>query len=221
MEKLTREKEVVGIYISGHPLDDFQLELKNLCRGTLMHLNRGLSNLANQELLIAGIVVCSEHRMTKNGNPFGTLEVEDKTDNYKFFLWSEDYLKLKHFLVDGSLLMIRGKVQKRKWSKDEKDLEFKIHDIELLSEAREKMAKVFNLRMACSRVDDQLVTDLSNIISEHPGECQVKLKLVDDIDNIIVEMPSTKRGVKVSNEMLKKIDDLSGVEYYLNDRMSR
>ena len=221
MEKLTREKEVVGIYISGHPLDDFQLELKNLCRGTLMHLNRGLSNLANQELLIAGIVVCSEHRMTKNGNPFGTLEVEDKTDNYKFFLWSEDYLKLKHFLVDGSLLMIRGKVQKRKWSKDEKDLEFKIHDIELLSEAREKMAKVFNLRMACSRVDDQLVTDLSNIISEHPGECQVKLKLVDDIDNIIVEMPSRKRGVKVSNEMLKKIDDLSGVEYYLNDRMSR
>ena len=221
MEKLTREKEVVGIYISGHPLDDFQLELKNLCRGTLMHLNHDLTKLANQELLIAGIVIATEHRMTKTGKPFGTMEVEDKTDNYKFFLWSEDYLKLKHFLVDCSLLMIRGKVQKRKWSKDDKELEFKIHGLELLAEAREKMTKVLNLRMVCDGINDEFVKKLHEILSEYPGECQLKVKLVDTVDNIVVEMPVRKGGVKVSNELLQKIDSLGGVDYYLNDRMTR
>jgi len=221
MEKLSREKEVIGIYISGHPLDDFELELTNLCRGTLMHLNSDLQKIANQEMLIAGIVVGSEHRMTKKGKPFGTLEMEDKTDSYKFFLWGEDYLKLKHFLVDGSLLMIKGKVQKRNWAKDEKDLEFKINGLELLSEARQKMTKTFNVRLDSNEVSTDFVEKFHQIIEEHPGSCALRLILVDNLDKIQVKVPSRKGGIEISNEFLKKMNELGDLHYFLNDRMTR
>jgi DNA polymerase-3 subunit alpha len=221
MEKLSREKEVVGIYISGHPLDDFELEVKNFCQGTVAHLNGDIKKLFGREMLIAGIVMEAEHRMTKNGNPFGTMEVEDKTDSFKFFLFGEDYLRLKHFLVDGSFLMIRGKVQKRKWSKDENDLEFKIGSLELLADARNKMAKSFHLQIPVNELNNQLVEQVYSLITDHPGSCELKVKLVDTVDNIVVEMPSRKGGVEVSNELLDRIKELDHVEYYLNDRIAK
>lgn len=218
MEKLSREKEVVGIYISGHPLDDFELEIKYFCQGTLAHLNGDISRYKGRDMLIAGVIMAAEHRMTKNGKPFGTMEVEDKTDSFKFFLFGEDYLRLKHFLVDGNFLLIRGQVGKRKWSKDENELEFRISTLELLADAREKMTKSFHLEMPVQDVNDDLVREVHDILNEHPGKCELKVKLVDPIDNIVVEMPSRKGGVEVTNELLDKIEELEHVDYYLNDR---
>ena len=136
-------------------------------------------------------------------------------------MFGEDYLRLKHFLVDGNFLMIRGKVQKRKWSKDENDLEFKINTLELLADAREKMTKSFHLQIPVNEVNNELVEEVFALINDHPGKCELKIKLVDTVDNITVEMPSRKSGVEVSNELLERIKEIDHVEYYLNDRMTK
>ncbi len=218
MEKLSREKEVVGIYISGHPLDDFALEIKYFCQGTLAHLNGDITRLKGRDMLIAGVVMAAEHRMTKNGKPFGTMEVEDKTDSFKFFLFGEDYLRLKHFLVDGNFLLIRGQVTKKKWSKDENELEFRISTLELLADAREKMTKSFHLELPVHEVSDDLINNVNAILTEHPGKCELKVRLVDTVDNIEVEMPARRGGVEVSNELLERFEEMEYVEYYLNGR---
>src|SRR5690606_21112002 len=137
MVQLNKEKEVVGIYISAHPLDDFKTEIEHFSRGD-MRLMKNLESIAHADLSLAGMVTSVEHRMTKNNKPFGSFEFEDYFDVHKFFLFSEDYLKMKHFLVTGSFLFLRGKVQPRQWSATG-ELEFKIFSIELLSDLREKM----------------------------------------------------------------------------------
>ncbi len=213
MEKLSREKEVVGIYISGHPLDDFKLEIKSFGKGTLKLLNDDLANIKNQELKLAGIISIAEHRMTKNGKPFGTLEVEDYEAGFKFFLFGEDYLKLKHFLVDGSFVFIHGKAVTRKWSKDPNDLEFKISSIELLSEIREKLGKKIRLKVDANHVNDEFVEQLGLALEEHQGSCSVVVSIYDPLSKVKVDMPSRASGVTLENELLQKLDDIKELEY--------
>ena len=117
--------------------------------------------------------------------------------------------------------MIKGKVQKRNWAKDEKDLEFKINGLELLSEARQKMTKTFNVRLDSNEVSTDFVEKFHQIIEEHPGSCALRLILVDNLDKIQVKVPSRKGGIEISNEFLKKMNELGDLHYFLNDRMTR
>ena len=144
LEKLNQEKEVVGIFISGHPLDDFKLEIESFGKGNLSHL-KDLQKIKGHELAIAAICTGVQDRMTKKGKPFGVLTVEDYYSSNDFFVFGEDYIKLKPYFVHGQYLFIKGKAMPRKWSNDENELEFKISNIELLSELRE--TKVTYLKM--------------------------------------------------------------------------
>ena len=128
MYKLKREKEVVGIFISGHPLDDFRIEVDAFCNGNISMLN-ALEENQGKDILIAAIVGDAEHRITKNGDPFGTLILEDYTDSAKLFLWRENYLKFKHFLVPGTFVAIKGRIEK---PPRRAELEFNISSIEML-----------------------------------------------------------------------------------------
>jgi DNA polymerase-3 subunit alpha len=108
--KLNREKEVVGIFISGHPLDEFKVEIESFCKGTVAALNDVKSYL-NQNLTIAAVVSASEHRFTKKGDPFSTLTLEDYTDSSRLFLFSENHLRFKHFAEPGTFVVITGRVE--------------------------------------------------------------------------------------------------------------
>ena len=96
MKMLSKEKEVVGIYISGHPLDDYKFEIDNFCNGELSQL-RSLDNLKGKEVAFAGVVSQCEHKVAKNGKPYGVLYLEDYHDNNRFFIFSDDYIKFKSF----------------------------------------------------------------------------------------------------------------------------
>ena len=215
LQELGKEKEVVGIYISGHPLDDFKLEIDSFCTGTVSMLSK-LEQFVNKELQIPGIVTEVEHRFTKKGKPFGTLEFEDYTDSFKLFLFSEDYLKLKHFMVQGAFLFIKGKVQKKVfYGTVSEDLEYKISGIELLPEIREKKTKVINFKLYSQDITPKLMTDLQTIFAENEGRTQVKFFLYDSVNKIFVNMPSRTLKVDISNEMLAKIDALGNIKYEL------
>ena len=135
LHMLNKEKEVVGFYISGHPLDDYKLEMENFCNHHIGQL-KVLEGLKGKDIRIAGMVSQVEHRFTKTGKPFGTITLEDYQDSITFFLFGEDYPKYKAYMTEGWFLYAQCRVQERKWKEGE--LEMKLANVELLSEIKER-----------------------------------------------------------------------------------
>jgi DNA polymerase-3 subunit alpha len=215
LERLSREKEVVGMYISNHPLNDYKLEIDSFCKTNLDQL-KDLDKLMGIELSFAGIITLAEHRTTKTGKPFGSIDIEDYYSNMKFFLFGEDYLKLKHMLVTGLFVLVRGRVQQRQWSKDPSEIEFKISAIEMLSEVRAKLAKSLTISLDLNQLDNQLLNDLTEVISQSQGGCKLNFVVHDRNSNMAVEMPSKDKGVELSDEFIESLNKLPQIKYRLN-----
>lgn len=209
IEKLRIEKEVVGLYISGHPLDQFKLEIDKFCNAKVSDLNDDLKELQSKgNIRLAGIVTDIAHRISKNGKPFGTITIEDFTDSKTFFLFSDDYVKMKEFFEVGWFLYIQGSVQNR-WKTEE--VEFKIKSMELLTEIRDKKTKGINLNVELGRVNETFIQEIMSLAEAHGGESILKINIHDPEENQSVNLLS--RNVKISpdNDLLKKIELLDGV----------
>ena len=210
MEKLSKEKDVVGIYLSGHPLDDFKFEIENFCNARI----RDLSNLEEAskrgEMRMAGIVTEVQHRMTKGGKPFGIMNLEGYEDGHKFFIFGDDYAKVKPYLNMGWFLFMRGKVQKRAWGDE---LEFKINSIELLSELKDKMAKHVNIKMDCDVVDEELVNWIKGLGAEKLGKCTMGVSIVDRKNKNIVDLKSRELKINLTNDLISRLESNPKIEF--------
>jgi DNA polymerase-3 subunit alpha len=213
LDQLSKEKEVVGIYISGHPLDDYKLETANFCTPGGLAVLDDLTKVRNKELKFAGMVGEVGHRFTKNGKPYGVFNLEDYDNNHRFFLFGDDYVKFKDYLVDGWFLFIGGKVQAKRFAKEDDDLEYKIHKIELLADVREKLPRFMNLELKLSDISEEFTESFYQLLTSHKGNCRVKVK-VNHHDNVIT-MPAKNLKVDLSNELIDALDKLSEVEYSL------
>ncbi|MGC6434030.1 MAG: DNA polymerase III subunit alpha [Crocinitomicaceae bacterium] len=201
MYKLAKEKEVIGIFISGHPLDDFKIEIESFCNGNVAMLNNMEAN-KGKELLIASTVADAEHRFTRNGDPFGTLTIEDYTDSFKLFLWRENYLRYKHFLTANTFIAIRGKIE---IPPRRSELEFTISSIELLQNLRETRANNLLIRINSKAIDQILISDLNKVLLEHEGNCKVHFIVYDELDQLEVKMPSRSIKVDPNNQLFSAL----------------
>ncbi len=199
--KLNREKEVVGIFISGHPLDDFRIEIESFCNGRIGMLN-DMPSHKGKDLLIAATISEAEHRFTKNGDPFGTLIIEDYTDSYKLFLWRENYLKFKHFLQPGTFIAMKGKIDV---PPRRSELEFMVHSIELLQNIKETKANSVHIKLSSTALDQILIMDLNKLFLENEGKCSVHFKIIDPFDGTEVRMPSKSMKVDPNNTLFKEL----------------
>ncbi|MFP5471899.1 MAG: DNA polymerase III subunit alpha, partial [Bacteroidia bacterium] len=207
--KLSKEKEVVGMYISGHPLDDYKLEMESFCNANFKLLNEDLSRFMNKEINLAGIITLAEEKMSKNGVSYGIVTMEDYEDSYKLFFFSEDYLKFKHLLVHGNSVFLRGKVQRKKFAKNINEIELKIHNVYMLSEVRNKMAKSFTITIDVLDIDDKLIESLQRIISQHNGKFPVKINITDELNRLSVDTVSQLNNINLSNEFINEIRALN------------
>jgi len=215
LEQLHYEKEVIGFYLSGHPLDDHRLEIKYLCNTTLPDLKE-LDKLAGRDLTFAGIVTKAEHRIAKSGKPFGSLSLEDHNGTHEFMFFSEDYMKFKLYLQTGALLLVKGRAAARTWGRDEGQMELKIHNIDLLGDAREKYITKLNLRLEAERINDSLARELGQLLKASPGKCRVNFQIVSPVENMAIEAPSKGLSVAVSEDLIRSLDALADVSYTLN-----
>lgn len=200
---LNKEKEVIGIFISGHPLDDFQLEIESFCNGNVGMLH-DMEVHKNKDLLIPGIISEAEHRFTRKGDPFGTLIVEDYNDSYKIFLWRENYLKYKHFLNPGTFVALKGRIE---IPPRRAELEFNIHSIDLLQTLRDTRANGVQLKVSTKALDQIMITDLNKLFMENQGSCPVQFIVYDPLDKIEVNMPSKTIKVGLNNDFVKKLKE--------------
>ncbi len=209
IEKLHFEKEVVGVYISGHPLDNFKFEIDSFCNAPLTMLG-DLEKSEGRDFKVGGIVSTVEHRLTKTGRPFGKMIVEDYSGKAEFTLWSDDYLKFKSFLMPGLFLFIEGNVVRKTWG--DQNLEFKIRNMELLNELGIKRTKGLQIRMSAETVATALIDQIEHLCEEYSGATPLYLKLRDESENISLELMSRKFRVRPVNEMVSRIRRLADVE---------
>jgi DNA polymerase-3 subunit alpha len=212
-QQLKYEKEVTGFYISGHPLDDHKAEIEAFCSVTLEELHGGLLRFKGKNISFAGMVINAEHRTSKNGNLYGSMEIEDFTDSYRFTLWSDEYLRFKHMLVEGTQLFIQARVDSSKNNPNRIDI--RINKMILLAELMEKFAKNLLLDISLDEINEENLAMIMNIILSNPGKCDLTLKLRDTDEGISLDM--FPRKLKVNPAALaREMGEWEAVDIWLN-----
>ncbi len=212
MEQLKREKEVIGIYLSGHPLDPYRIEVEKLTSHPLIELKE-LKPLKGIDIKVIGIVSSVNHRMSKNGKPYGSFVIEDFTGSYEFTLFGENYLNSKKYMDPEYFLYIKGKIENR-WNKED-DFEFRINSIEMLQEIRDKYIKNVSLEIELEKLNNELITKIFDNIKVNSGSTILNFIVSNKKEQMALSMRSTKFKVDVTNETLKFFDEL-GLTYKLN-----
>ncbi|NVO18961.1 MAG: DNA polymerase III subunit alpha [Bacteroidetes bacterium] len=204
LEKLKREKAVAGFFITGHPLDDYRLEIESFCNTTIRKAKDSILFAGAREFIFAGIVSKVRHETARNGNAYGRFTVEDFDEQVEFAMFGEDYLKFKHLLDEDKSLIIRAKVQNRYGKADMPEL--KITSMSLLADAMDKMAKQILVQIPLMNVSELLVKTIVKIIKAHKGDCRIKISIIDLDENYKVDMHTGKFKVQCSlavHELIK------------------
>ena len=210
---LNREKEVVGFYISGHPLNDYRIEMEYFCSHNISHL-KSFEKYKGKSISIGGIVTNVEHRFTKNGKPFGTLTLEDYDDSFTFYLFGEDYPKYKSYMNEGWFLYLDCRVQERKWQNNE--LELKIVSLELLSEIKEKTMRSINLKIDIQNISDKLLDNIFNLISKNEGKHKLKFCILDFQESYNLNFRSKKFKISLNKEFINSLKEMPELDLEIN-----
>ncbi|MCG8698023.1 MAG: DNA polymerase III subunit alpha [Bacteroidales bacterium] len=210
--KLNKERELIGIFLSSHPLDDYKLEINNFTTHTLSQLT-DLDALEGKEITIAGLVCEVQHLLTRTGRPYGSLTIEDYTDRYRFMLFGKDYEEFRKYLYDNYSLIIKGTVQQNAWKKDERALEFKIKKMGLLSNVRDEMVKNISLTIALKHLSEEIVTELKTQTTNHEGKALLKFQVYDESEGIKLDLFSRNSTVDVNEDFVSFLDSHPEIEY--------
>ena len=217
MEKLAREKEVVGIYISGHPLDDFKTEMNTFCNATLSMFN-DLSKFMNRELTFGGVVTEVQHRVSRQGKGWALFTIEDYTDSFEFRIFGEEYLKFRHFLMKNNFVFVRTFI-KEGWTNKETgktgDPRIQFSNFQLLHDVMDTYAKKLSIQLNINDLEKEKITTLKELVKMHPGKQMLNFVIYDNEENIKLQMPSRKQKVKISQELLGALES-NEVFYKLN-----
>jgi DNA polymerase III subunit alpha len=209
MEKLNKEKEIVGIFLSGHPLDDYRLEVNKLATP----IDRA-KNLRDRDITIAGIVTGAQHRISKKGTGFGIVTLEDYSDNIELSFFGENYLKYEHFIRQNEILLVKGKFQP-KWNAPD-DFEFKISQIQQLDSVKTTTSySSVTVGINIELLTDRLIEDLDKIANNYRGLQKLRMTLTHpDQPGWTLPLQAKERKVKVCNELIMDLERL-GVEFEL------
>ena len=210
MEKLSKEKEVVGIYLSGHPLDDYRFEIEQYCTAKVRDLGDMEAMKSRGEVRVAGIVTEAQHRTTKTGKPYGVMVLEGYEENYRFMFFSDDYIKYKSYLSSGWFLFVVGKVQTRAWNDE---LEFKVKRIELLSEVRDKFSESVSLKINVNDIDEEMIAWIKGLQAKKKGNCKLDISLMDHKDKYAVKLKSRSILVDLTNELIADLNKNEKIEF--------
>ncbi|HXD94194.1 MAG TPA: DNA polymerase III subunit alpha [Bacteroidia bacterium] len=212
LEQLAKEKEVVGFYISGHPLDQYKLVIQHACKQTLPEL-ADLKALEGKDVTVAGIITTVQHRTSKTGKPFGTFAMEDYMGSFEFILFGEDYIKFKNYMSEGFQVFVRAKVQTRFGQAG--NFECKIQKIDLLSEIKDKTFNSIKLKVGASDVSNDFIDKIELLINTHPGKCNIEIHVEDKAENLSVKMFSKTKKIDINDEFMNEINRLTVLEYDL------
>ena len=204
LEMLNKEREVIGIYLSSHPLDDFSVIIRHYCHSTLGDL-QDLPSMKNKDFTVAGMVSSVTHLTTKTGKPYGRFTIEDYNSSHEFVLFSKDYENFRRYLYEGYYLLVRGRVQERTYNPNE--LECRINSMMMLSEAQETLIRELTIALPVAELTEDIVSQLKETINENRGNVTLRVKVLDPQADVAVNLYSKTLKVGMTPGMVRFLDD--------------
>ncbi|MFK7748223.1 MAG: DNA polymerase III subunit alpha [Kordia sp.] len=217
MEKLAREKEVVGIYISGHPLDDFKAEMGFFCNGDLTYFSQ-MENYVSREVSFGGVVTEVQHRVSKNGKGWALFTVEDYTNSHEFRIFGEEYLKFRHFFVPNSFVYIKAYIKEGWVNRDtgkKGDPRLQFNSMQLLQDVMETAARKLTIQLDVNKLEEKTLDFINEILDTHKGDKSLHFTLYERKEKIKLQAPSKKKKVHITQELLDALA-AEDVRYKIN-----
>ncbi|MBE6280495.1 MAG: DNA polymerase III subunit alpha [Bacteroides sp.] len=204
LERLNRERELVGIYLSAHPLDEYAVILQHVCNVRMAELN-DLTPLQNQDLVMGGIVTGVREGQTKKGNPFGIAKVEDYSGSAEFAFFGSDWVEKKSFFNVGMFLFMKGKCQPKQWRQDE--FEVKLNQVELLPEVKDSIIEKLTITVPLSAVNEEMIGELHALMKAHPGNAELCFNIQDEKEMMHVNLMSRILKITVHKEIMAYLEE--------------
>ena len=214
IERLNKERDLVGIYLSAHPLDEFRIVLDNLCNTTCLEL-ADIQNLKGREdVIIGGIVTAVRTRFDKRGNPCGFVTIEDFEGSGELAMFGEDWGRWNGMFTEGASVYITAKLRPR--FRDSNQLELKIGGVEYLQTVKDKAIDRITISLNSDLLNEQIVAELSELVREHPGKTKLFFQLRDSSGKNHVLLRSKSQFVDVKHHLIDYIEHTEGLDYKIN-----
>lgn len=214
IEKLNRERDLVGIYLSAHPLDEFEFILKNLCNTQCQELNDRIELSKKQEVVLGGIVTAVRSKYTKTGKPCGFVTIEDFDGSGELALFGEEWGKWRGMLIEGCTVMVKAQFVQRFRNSDM--MEMRITDIQYLQTVKDTQIEKITISLDADKLDDTTVSDLVTIIKDAPGTTQLFFQVRETSNSKPFVLRSRKEKIDISKELISFIKGCEALDYKIN-----
>ena len=214
IETLNRERDLVGIYLSAHPLDEFGIILRAMCNTHCIELDDKVSLSKKDQIVIGGIVTGTKSKFTKNGKPCGFVTIEDFEGSGELAFFGEEWGRWKGMLVEGSTVFITAKcVQKYR---DSNYYDLKIADIQYLQTVKDQRIEKFTITMDSTSIDETVVNDISTMLRNSPGSTQLYFQINDVTSNSYVLLRSKMGPISLKHKFMTYIEANPEMSYHVN-----
>ncbi|MCE2616867.1 DNA polymerase III subunit alpha [Phocaeicola oris] len=218
LERLNKERDLVGIYLSAHPLDEYAVILENVCNVRMTDLD-DLSSLYDKDITVGGIVTETKQMTTKRGNPMGKVKIEDYSGAHEFVFFDRDWLDKEKYFAPGMFLFMRGRCQPKKWRQDE--YEIAINTIELLPEVKERAIQKLMVKVPLSCINEDFVAEFNEQVKDNPGNAELCFMIFDDDQVSQITMSTRKGSISVHKELMDFLDSQPRIDYQINDGITK
>ena len=202
VEKLDFEKEVTGMYMSGHPLDDFKFELThyNISRlADFMEVKNAVDGIPTfKQFRLAGLVTDGQHRLTKTGKNFGIMHIEDFSGKADFAMFGDEYVKYSNYLEKGMIVMLEGAFKQR-YNGD--SYEFKITKLHLLETVKSSLTKEIKIDAAPETINEEFINFITENVQNHPGKTTLKFCIKDPVENLKIGLYTLEKSFTMNDDM--------------------
>ncbi len=214
IERLNKERDLVGIYLSAHPLDEYRIVLDNLCNTRCTELQDVQQLKDREQVVVGGIVTAVRTRFDKRGNPCGFVTIEDFEGSGELAMFGEDWGRWNGMFTDGASVFIKATARPRFQNSQLYDL--KVSDIQRLQTVKDKAIEQITITINVDTIDEQVVAELSELISEHPGPTRLYLQLRNSTNTCNVLTQSRKYLIDVKHHLIDYINSTEGLAYKIN-----
>ena len=214
IEKLNRERDLVGIYISAHPLDEFSIILNTMCNTHCSELDNKQELAKKEEITMGGIVTAVKSKFTKTGKPCGFVTIEDFEGSGELAFFGEDWGKWRGLLTEGCIVYIKAKCQQKYRDSDYYD--FRISDIQYMQTVKANRLEKFTITINSDAIDETVVADISTMVEKAAGKTQLYIQVVDQEHNVSMMLRSNNRSIEIKKDLLNYIDSNPDMSYHVN-----
>ena len=213
LELLNKERELVGIYLSAHPLDDYSVILNYVCNTKMTELD-DKDALVGREITMGGIVTSVRRGMTRNNNPFGIAKIEDYSGSAELPFFGKDWINFQGYIHEGMLLFIKARCQPRQWNPDQ--LELKVTSIELLTDVKDDLINTITIQIPLEELNSSLIAELSDLTKRSKGTTELYFKVTDKEANQFLDFHSNSIKISVGKELIALLNERSELSFQIN-----